>query len=164
MIVLGSIARFCNLRFFGANAELIPLSQLGHKRLFDTASPGPRTDPHPFWRHVPFMSCDQLARRIVKQRPDLPSVEVARLCVLILNQYPDPCDWDSDEKLQKVWQNVSFRLEAVTDQHAAVAAELEMLAGDQPTAFDPEQLWTLLRAVKVQSQILELYTDTEAFA
>ncbi|MEM9367224.1 MAG: hypothetical protein AAGD07_14630 [Planctomycetota bacterium] len=110
------------------------------------------------------MSCDQLARRIAEQRPDLPQVEVARLCVLILNQHPDPSDWDSESSLQRVWQNVRFRLEAVTDQHAAVAAELDALAGDQPTTFDPDQLWTLLRAVKVQSQILELYTDTQAFA
>ncbi len=110
------------------------------------------------------MCCHTLAKRIAEQRPDLADVEVARLCVMILNQYPDPNDWSDDQTLQSVWQNVSFRLEAATDQHAAVATELERLNADRPTAFDPDQLWTLLRAVKVQSQILELYTNTEVFA
>ena len=44
----------------------------------------------------------------------------------------------------------------------AVAAELDAICIDGPVQFRPDQLWTLLRAVKVQSQILELYTDQPA--
>jgi hypothetical protein len=50
-------------------------------------------------------------------------------------------------------------LEAASDQHAAVAVELERLYEDNRVEFSEEQLWTLLRAVKVQSQLLEIYTE-----
>ena len=48
-------------------------------------------------------------------------------------------------------------LHAATDQHAAMTAELETLADSDPKQFDREQIWVLLRAIKVQSQILQMY-------
>ena len=35
--------------------------------------------------------------------------------------------------------------------------ELESLAASDPKKFSPEQIWVLIRAIKVQSQILQLY-------
>jgi hypothetical protein len=35
--------------------------------------------------------------------------------------------------------------------------ELESLARSDPRKFTPEQIWVLIRAIKVQSQILQLY-------
>jgi hypothetical protein len=35
--------------------------------------------------------------------------------------------------------------------------ELESLARSDPRRFAPEQIWVLIRAIKVQSQILQLY-------
>jgi len=37
--------------------------------------------------------------------------------------------------------------------------ELERLSADGPVDCTEEQLWVLLRAVKVQSQVLEIYTE-----
>ena len=54
-------------------------------------------------------------------------------------------------------QAASLRLQAVTDQHAAMTEELETLASVTPTSFTLEQVWTLIRAIKVQSQVLQLY-------
>ena len=56
-----------------------------------------------------------------------------------------------------------FRLQhaLATDQHAAMTAELEELASGDPQKFSPDQIWVLVRAIKVQSQILQLYVGGE---
>jgi hypothetical protein len=38
-----------------------------------------------------------------------------------------------------------------------MTAELEELAQSNPKQFTLEQIWTLIRAIKVQSQVLQLY-------
>jgi hypothetical protein len=45
-----------------------------------------------------------------------------------------------------------------------MSEELETLFGEGPVRFSADQIWTLLRAVKVQSQLLELYAGTPALA
>lgn len=105
------------------------------------------------------MNCQSLAQRISDLQPELAPVDVARLCLLILTNAKDVDALVNDDVLMKAWRNASFRLEAATDQHAAVSQELDEMCGDGPIQFTPDQLWVLLRAVKVQSQILELYTD-----
>ena len=46
------------------------------------------------------------------------------------------------------------------DQVAAVTEELDMLASSQPSEFSPSHIWTLLKAIRVQQQMLELYDPT----
>ena len=75
------------------------------------------------------MNCHSLSQRISELQPELAPVDVARLCLLIFTNVQDVDSLGDDEVLKKAWRNASFRLEAA------------------------------LRAVKVQSQILELYTD-----
>ena len=104
------------------------------------------------------MTCDALAARLNHLQPGLRPVEVARLCLLILNQVDDPAELADDQTLRRCWRSASFRLEAAADQHAAMTGDLDAMCGDGPVRFSPDQIWTLLRAVKVQSQILELYT------
>lgn len=108
------------------------------------------------------MNCHLLAQRIAELQPELAPSDVARLCLLIFSQCEDPDSLSNDDVLRKAWRNASFRLEAATDQHSAVSADLENMCSDGPVEFTPDQLWILLRAVKVQSQILELYTDDVA--
>ena len=108
------------------------------------------------------MNCQQLAARIEQLQPDLDPVDVARLCLLIFNQVPDEKLLADDEAFRTLWKQTAFRLEAATDQHAAIARELVRFGEDDPVAFDPEQLWMLLRAVKVQGQVLEMYVDQPA--
>lgn len=83
---------------------------------------------------------------------------------MILSQCKDPSELEDEAALVRIWKHCTFRLEAAADQHAAVAEEMDELTLGGPIEFSPDQLWTLLRAVKVQSQILELYTETPAFA
>lgn len=105
------------------------------------------------------MKCHELAEQLAADRPDLSPVEIARLCLILLNGESMPERMEDPPTRLKAWRNASFRFEAATDQHAAIVEELDNLLGDAPIQFSPDQLWTLLRAVKVQSQMLELYTD-----
>ena len=52
---------------------------------------------------------------------------------------------------------MGIRLQAATDQHAAMTEDLEDLAQSDPASFTMDQVWVLIRAIKVQSQILQLY-------
>ena len=108
------------------------------------------------------MHCHQLAAEIIRLDAELPPAEVARLCLLILNSRPDPRLLEDAAALRQQCKAAGFRLKAAADQHAAMTAELEAMCGDGPQRFSPDQIWTLVRAIKVQSQVLELYTDQPA--
>ena len=66
-------------------------------------------------------------------------------------------DLTDDQILTQAWKEMGLRLQAATDQHAAMTDELEHLAKSDPKRFTPDQIWILIRAIKVQSQILQLY-------
>ena len=110
------------------------------------------------------MTCHDLVKRLSELQPELSQADIARLALMIFTQCPDPSGLSDDAVLMSAWKNATFRLEAASDQHAAVAEELDSMCSDGPVQFSPDQLWVLLRAVKVQSQILELYTDQPALA
>jgi hypothetical protein len=103
------------------------------------------------------MNCHQLAERIERLRPAAHPQDVARLCLLLSNAV-DNVDLLTDEHyLAQAWQETGLRLQAATDQHAAMTEELEELAGLGPEDFGEHEIWILIRAIKVQSQILQMY-------
>lgn len=110
------------------------------------------------------MNCYEIAQRLSELNPELSQVDIARLTLMILVQSPDLDALRVDDELIQAWQSATFRLESASDQHAAVANELEAICSGGAVEFNAEQLWVLLKAVKVQSQILELYTDQPALA
>jgi hypothetical protein len=103
------------------------------------------------------MTCQQLANRIQRLQPDAGTRDVARLCLLLSNTIDDVGRLNDDDVLTSAWREASLRLQAATDQHAAMTEELETLARSDPREFTPEQIWVLIRAIKVQGQILQLY-------
>jgi len=103
------------------------------------------------------MTCQQLAQRIQELQPDAGARDVARLCLLLTNLSDDVSKLEDDGLLTATWREASLRLQAATDQHAAMTEELESLARSDPREFTPEQIWVLIRAIKVQGQILQLY-------
>lgn len=105
------------------------------------------------------MTCQELADKLARLQPDASSTDIARLCLLILNSTPDHSVLENEQTLRGAQRAANFRLEAAADQHAAMSAELAELCKDGPVRFSPDQIWILLRAVKVQSQLLELYTE-----
>ena len=106
------------------------------------------------------MTCHELAKRLSELNPSLGPVEIARLSLMILSQASNPSDLFDDDELLSAWKHAAFRMEAAADQHAAVAEELETLCDSDSAQFSQDQLWVLLRAIKVQSQVLELYSDS----
>lgn len=103
------------------------------------------------------MRCDELARRIQQLRPEADTRDVARLCLLLANSADNVSQLRDEQVLSEAWHDLSLRLQAATDQHAAMTEELDGLARSDPQAFTPDQIWILIRAIKVQSQVLELY-------
>ena len=108
------------------------------------------------------MNCQRLAARIRTLQPDADPADVARLCLVLLNETENLAELQDDENLASAYQAIKFKLQAADDQHAAMTSELEELAASDPQAFQPEQVWILVRAIKVQSQILQLYLGQPA--
>ena len=108
------------------------------------------------------MTCHELAHQIERLQPDADAREVARITLLLANSVEDLREFEDDARLTEAWQNVSLQLHAATDQHAAMTAELEELAASDPKKFNPDQIWILIRAIKVQSQVLQLYLGEPA--
>src|SRR3712207_6650396 len=106
------------------------------------------------------MNCQELAERIQQVHPAAPAKDVARLCLLLANSVDDVDSLREELRLQEAWREISIRLQAATDQHAAMTAELEALSCSAIDEFGQEQIWTLLRAIKVQSQVLQFYIGT----
>jgi hypothetical protein len=103
------------------------------------------------------MNCQQLAARIEKLQPGIAASDTARMCLLLSNYSGDVNRLSDEATFQEAWQDVSLKLQAADDQHAAVTDELAEMAAGDPESFSPEQTWVLVRAIKVQSQILSLY-------
>ena len=103
------------------------------------------------------MNCTELANRIQRLQPAAGARDVARLCLLLTNATDDIEALQDDRILTSAWRAMGLKLQAVTDQHAAMTDELEALANSDPHSFTRDQIWVLLRAIKVQSQSLQLY-------
>lgn len=103
------------------------------------------------------MNCNDLAVAIQRHQPTAPARDVARLCLLLTNTVDDLDQLRDDARLSNAWQEMGLRLQVATDQHAAMTEELEELSQTDIKAFSAEQVWVLIRAIKVQSQILQLY-------
>lgn len=103
------------------------------------------------------MTCRELAERIEQLQPEASPQDVARLCLLLSNSHRDLDPLRDRVALRDAWKSTGMRLQLATDQHAAMTGELEDLAKSDPKSFDQEQVWVLIRAIKVQSQILQMY-------
>ena len=91
------------------------------------------------------MRCQALAERIESLDPEATPTDVARLCLLVSNLADNIDQLSGDEEaLQQAYREANLRLQMGVDQHAAVAQELEELAGSDPKQFDREQIWVLL--------------------
>jgi hypothetical protein len=108
------------------------------------------------------MKIAELADRVERLDPHASPRDIARVCLLLTN-FTDQLDrYHGDAELLEAWKDVSLKLQLATDQHAATTEELDELAASDPKEFHPDQIWVLLRAIKVQGQVLQLYVGGEA--
>jgi seryl-tRNA synthetase len=110
------------------------------------------------------MHCHELAHRIESLQPQAAARDVARLCLLLTNTTENVDQLEDEQRLTQVWREVNLRIQAAADQHAAMTEELENLARSDPKKFTPAQIWVLIRAIKVQSQIIQMYIGEEALS
>lgn len=103
------------------------------------------------------MNCTELAHRIEQIQPNASPQDVARLCLLLANSVDDLDALGDLRTLREAWKQTGLQLQVATDQHAAMTEELEQLASSNPHDFSQDQIWILIRAIKVQSQILQMY-------
>jgi hypothetical protein len=103
------------------------------------------------------MTCAELAQRIERMQPTATPQDVARLCLLLTNSVEELEALREPVALGSAWKRTGLQLQAATDQHAAMTADLEALAASDPKSFDQDQIWVLIRAIKVQSQVLQMY-------
>lgn len=103
------------------------------------------------------MQCHELAERIETMQAGASARDVARLCLILSNEVGEVEKLADDKQLRMAWREAALKLQAATDQHHAMTEELESLAASDPKKFTPDQIWVLIRAIKVQSQILQLY-------
>lgn len=103
------------------------------------------------------MNCQELAESLQRLDPNSTPTHIARLCLMLFNTVDDASVLESPRFLEEVWADVNLRFQGAADQHSAMTEELEELACSDPCKFSPEQIWILVRAIKVQSQVLKLY-------
>lgn len=103
------------------------------------------------------LTCAELAQQIERLQPNAAPQDIARLCLLLTNSAEDIDALRDPRALGDAWKRTGLKLQVATDQHAAMTEELEALAASDPKSFSQDQIWILIRAIKVQSQILQMY-------
>jgi hypothetical protein len=103
------------------------------------------------------MKCTELAQQIESIQPNASPQDVARLCLLLANGVDNLDTLRERSALQAAWKRMGLQLQLATDQHAAMTQDLEDLAASDPDNFSQDQIWVLIRAIKVQSQVLQMY-------
>ena len=108
------------------------------------------------------MHIQELVHKLATDSPSSDPTDIAQMCLVVLNAVDNLDELESSEQLDTACRRASLKMQFATDQHAAMAAELEELAASDPREFSSEQIWTLVRAIKVQSQVLQLYLGEAA--
>jgi len=108
------------------------------------------------------MHIQELVHKLSTDSPNGDPLDIAQMCLVVLNAVDSLDSLESTEKLNDACRSAALKLQFAVDQHAAMAEELESLAASDPREFSSEQIWTLVRAIKVQSQVLQLYLGDEA--
>ena len=105
------------------------------------------------------MNLHKLAREIKKVVPTVSDCETAQLCLLLLHH--SEAELTNESRLESLVKRVRIQLEHSCDQYGAVTQELQQLAESNPQEFDQDQVWILLRAIKIQDQLIKLHLGGE---
>ena len=106
------------------------------------------------------MKCSEIAAKLEQEHPNAPTIEIMRMCSTIANLIEESQELYDEHFFQQVCDEVNLRLRFAAEQHEAVMCDLEQLTKSAPQDFTPDQIWILVRAIKVQSQLLGYFTGT----
>lgn len=106
------------------------------------------------------MDIRELIVQVARLRPALAPTEQLRMALLLAVHFPECVDCDDDsQELERKLLDITLRLNSVTDQHAAVADELDSLGATAPADFSDDHIWTLVRALRIQNQVIGFYLE-----
>jgi hypothetical protein len=108
------------------------------------------------------METTRLIEQILDRMPLASQAEVFRMAMLVCQATPDLSDLEDTDVFDGRVRDISMQLSGHEDQHSAIAFELDSLACTEPCQFNVQHLWTLIRAIKVQSQLLSFYLGPES--
>ncbi len=103
------------------------------------------------------MNARDLVERVQMAIPNASTRDVLHLAFLLAN-HSDPDELDDENRFAEQLANTRLQFQAALDQYSAVAHELNSLARIDPRRFEPKQIWSLVRSIKVHRQLLTLYT------
>lgn len=103
------------------------------------------------------MNAAHLVNDIQLVMPAASQFEILQMAYLVSLEAAET-DRENPERLRQLVREIQLRLKAASDQFTAVAHELSAVGRFDPCKFSPNQLWSLLRSIKVHSQLLQLYT------
>jgi len=107
------------------------------------------------------MSLSLLIDQLSEQLPNASERRLACMAMLVCDRSPTlECLQDKPQFLSLL-DDINLKIQSLDDQHAAVALELDSLAQTEPCEFEPKHVWTLIRAIKVQSQLVDLLTGVK---
>lgn len=104
------------------------------------------------------MRLSQLIERLQEQLPKACDRQIACFAMLFCDRDPKLKCLAKKADFKSLLEEIQLGMHSIDDQYAAVANELEQLALTQPCEFEPKHIWTLIRAVKVQSQFVDMLT------
>lgn len=104
------------------------------------------------------MQLNKLVDKLNSALPAATQRRIACLAMLICDRDPALSCLNDNAGFDQMLSEIQLKMKMIDDQHAAVATELDDLASTQPSAFEPKHVWTLIRAIKVQSQFVDLLT------
>jgi hypothetical protein len=102
------------------------------------------------------MNAEHLVHDVQALMPNASQFEVLQMAYLVSVE-TKATDRQDSSRLAQVVEEIRPRLRIASDQFAAVAHELSGVGRFDPCKFSPTQLWSLLRSIKVHSQLLQLY-------
>ncbi len=79
------------------------------------------------------------------------------MAMLLCHAAPSLEALEDEQQRAKLLGDIQLQISMHEDQHSAIACELDSLASTEPCEFSVNHLWTLIRAIKVQSQLLTFY-------
>ena len=108
------------------------------------------------------MPLSKLVQNLHQQLPNANNRRVACLAMLICDRDPELNCLANNNDFLGLLDEIQLKMQSIDDQHAAVADELDQLALTQPCEFEPKHVWTLIRAIMVQSQFVDMLTGARA--
>lgn len=108
------------------------------------------------------MELRDLLTEVEKMKGDSDPMEASRMLLLLSIQDPSLSGYQDPMVLKQRYREIELRMHSAADQHSAVAEELDLLASTTPCEFTPDHVWTLIRAIKVQSGLLNMYLGPES--